>query len=84
MFRGENMATNGYLGKFSERLKKMRLNRLNKKKKNFVIEDSDKIYANFKKVMCVIPLMVYDNVFEKNTKNKSAWEELSVLSQGEH
>lgn len=53
----------GNHGRFSERMKKIRLDKLKSKKGKITIENSDIIYNNFLKVIAAIPLMVYDNVF---------------------
>lgn len=55
------MAWNGNKGKFSERIKKIRLARL-KNKADIETYDNKDIYNNFLKVAAAIPLMVYDNV----------------------
>ena len=60
------MVTSGNKGKFTERLRDIRLGR-NKKDMVKEIEDSDVIYKNFLKVVAAIPLMVYDSVI--NTGN---------------
>lgn len=57
---------NGNKGRFSDRIKKMRFDRLNKKRK-ISSEDSEIMYKNFLKVIAVIPLVVIDNVFDKPT-----------------
>jgi len=55
-------------GKFSDRLRKMRRDRL---RKRTVVEeyDNEKVYINFLKVVAAIPVMVHDNVFDKKTSN---------------
>ena len=60
------MATNGHIGRFAERLRKIRLNRFKNKKQQIELEDSNIMYSNFTKIVAAIPLMVYDNVFDKS------------------
>ena len=65
----------GNKGKFSERLKRINLFRRNKNNKNIdndiQIEDNNKIYTNFLKVVAAIPGLVYDNVVNgSNIANK--------------
>lgn len=60
----------GNYGKFSERMKKIKLDRLKVKKGKITIENSDNIYNNFLKVVAAIPMMVYDNVFLDDTSCK--------------
>ena len=58
------MANNGNRGKFSDRIKKIRLDRLRRQRK-FTLEDSEVMYKNFLKVVAVIPVMVAENIFDK-------------------
>lgn len=58
------MANNGNRGKFSDRIKKIRLDRLRRQRK-FTLEDSEVMYKNFLKVVAVIPIMVAENIFDK-------------------
>ena len=62
-------------GKFSERLKRILFLRRNKTTKkidnNMQIEDSNKIYINFLKVMAAIPGLVYGNLTSNDSKEKS-------------
>ena len=63
------MATGGNKGKFSERLKKILSNRKRKnisKEERTQVEDSNKIYINFLKVVAAIPGLVYENVVDNN------------------
>ncbi len=60
---------NGNKGRFSDRLKRMRYNRLYRKKK-IKLEDGEIVYKNFLKVVAVIPLMVAGNVLDMSTNNK--------------
>ena len=60
---------NGNKGRFSDRLKRMRYNRLYRKKK-IKLEDGEIVYKNFLKVVAVIPLMVAGNVLDIPTNNK--------------
>ena len=52
---------NGNKGRFSDRLKKMRINRLKKNKNNEPqeLQDSEIMYKNFMKVVAVIPIIVH-------------------------
>lgn len=59
---------NGNKGRFSDRLKRMRYNRLYRKKK-IVLEDGKIIYKNFLKVVAIIPLMVAGNILDIPTKD---------------
>ena len=59
----------GNRGRFSDRLKRMRYNRLYKKKK-LELEDSEIMYKNFLKVVAVIPLMVAGNILNDSRDNK--------------
>ena len=59
---------NGNKGRFSDRLKRMRYNRLYRKKKN-VLEDGKIMYKNFLKVVAIIPLMVAGNILDIPTKD---------------
>ena len=59
------MATSGNRGKFTERLRDIRLGR-SKKNTQREIEDSEVIYKNFLKVVAAIPLMVYDSVINND------------------
>ncbi len=59
----------GNRGRFSDRLKRMRYNRLYKKKK-IELEDSEIVYKNFLKVVAVIPLMVAGNILDDSNNNK--------------
>ena len=55
----------GKKGRFAERLRRMRINRLKRKKGEFLIEDAEVAYKNFLKIVSVIPLVVVGNVFDK-------------------
>ena len=59
---------NGNKGRFSDRLKRMRYNRLYRNKK-IKLEDGEIIYKNFLKVVAAIPLMVASHVIEDTTSN---------------
>lgn len=61
------MATNGIKSKFIERLKRIIKFRNKRKKSNVEIDDSNKIYMNFVKVVAAIPGLVYGNIV--NNKN---------------
>ena len=65
----------GNRGKFGERLKRIVFFRRNKNTKsvdnNIQIEDSNKIYINFLKVMAAIPGLVYGNLTSNESKEKS-------------
>lgn len=82
------MAWNGNKGKFSERIKRIRLARL-KNKENQTNYDNNVIYNNFLKVAAAIPLMVYDNVvlsrkneIEKNESDNEKIEDSKVNLDG--
>lgn len=60
---------NGNKGRFSDRLKRMRYNRLYRKKK-MELEDGEIMYKNFLKVVAVIPLMVVGNILDNDSDNK--------------
>ena len=64
------MSSTGNKGRFSDRIKKIRINRLRKKRKD-TLEDSEIMYKNFLKVVSVIPLIVVDNIFDIPDDNKS-------------
>ncbi|MGN1312417.1 MAG: hypothetical protein ACI4U4_05370, partial [Bacilli bacterium] len=72
------MSTIGNKGKFSERIKKIAINK-NKKKKTD-IEDSDELYKNFLKVVAAIPLLVYDNVVNVNSENDNSISKKSKIN----
>ena len=72
------MSTIGNKGKFSERIKKIAINK-NKRKKTD-IEDSDELYKNFLKVVAAIPLLVYDNVVNVNSENQKSISEKSKIN----
>lgn len=64
------MATTGNRGKFSDRIKKITFI---KKKKNlfYEVEDSNKIYTNFLKVVAALPGVIYDNaIYHEEDKKK--------------
>ena len=64
------MATNGNIGKFSERIKSILLFRKKRKKENnsnIYVEDSNNIYTNFLKVVAAIPGLVYGNTTYDNS-----------------
>lgn len=63
------MANNGNRGRFSDRIKRIRLNRL-RRKQNYSVEDSELLYQNFKKVLAVIPLVVVGNIFDTSKSEK--------------
>ena len=65
-----NIGSSSGRGRFSDRLKKMRLNRLRRKKG--MLEGNKEIsYKRFLAVLAAIPLVVVDNVFDKtNTKSQ--------------
>ena len=65
------VANQGNKGKFSERIKKIRYDRLRRKNGTVGIEDNDKMYINFMKVVAAIPLLVYDNVFDKSSTSNA-------------
>ena len=65
------MATSGNRGKFTERLRDIRLGR-SKKNTQREIEDSEVIYKNFLKVVAAIPLMVYDSVINNDEEKVSS------------
>lgn len=60
---------NGNKGRFSDRLKRMRYNRLFRKKK-IALEDGEIVYKNFLKVVAIIPLMVAGNILETTNDKK--------------
>ena len=66
------MSTVGNKGKFSERIKKISFFRKNRQNNNNLveIEDSNKIYMNFLKVVAAIPGIVYGSITDnKSTKD---------------
>lgn len=65
------MTTSGNRGKFTERLRDIRLGR-SKKNTQREIEDSEVIYKNFLKVVAAIPLMVYDSVINNDEEKMSS------------
>lgn len=77
------MANNGNKGKFSDRIKKMRFDRLKKKKGVVILEDSNTMYSNFMKVVAAVPLLVYDNVFDKDVKNSKELRNDEITSNFE-
>ena len=83
-FGVENMANNGHRGKFIERLKRILFFKRKKspdKTRDVVkTEDSNKIYANYIKVMEAIPLVVCGAVV--NRENTDAKSSKSILSTG--
>lgn len=63
------MATNGHRGRFSDRLKLIRLRKA-KKWRNIYKKDGNKAYFNILKIIATVPMMVYDNIFmEDNSQN---------------
>lgn len=70
------MATNGHRGRFSDRLRLIKL----RKRKRDLDEVDMRAYFNIVKVMAAIPLMIYDNVIDKdNLKvDKSSLEKLEL------
>ena len=57
--------------RFSDRIKKINLFRRKKNDKKYEIEDSNKMYNNFIKVVAAIPLMVYENIIDDSKVNNS-------------
>ena len=75
---------NGNKGRFSDRLKRMRYNRLYRKKK-IKLEDGEIVYKNFLKVVAVIPLMVAGNILDtsiSDIKKKSVINGKNDISKG--
>lgn len=70
------MATNGHRGRFSDRLRLIKL----RKRKRDLDEVDMRAYFNIVKVMAAIPLMIYDNIIDKdNLKvDKSSLEKLEL------
>ena len=70
------MATNGHRGRFSDRLRLIKL----RKRKRDLDEVDMRAYFNIVKVMAAIPLMIYDNIIDKdNLKvDKSSLEKLDL------
>ena len=56
------MGNFGEKSRFGDRLKKINLFKRKKYDNELEIEDSNKMYNNFIKVVAAIPLMVYENV----------------------
>lgn len=70
------MATNGHRGRFSDRLRLIKL----RKRKRDLDEVDMRAYFNIVKVMAAIPLMIYDNIIDKDNLNvdKSSLEKLEL------
>lgn len=69
------MAWNGNLGKFSERMKKIRFDK-SKQKKTTSSEIDNHTYSNFLKVIAAIPLMVYDNTHD--SINDKVYDDVNI------
>ena len=63
------MGNFGEKSRFGDRLKKINLFKRKKYDNELEIEDSNKMYNNFIKVVAAIPLMVYENVIGDNNAN---------------
>ena len=76
------MASTGNRGKFSERIKKILLFKRKKKinLENMEIQDSNKIYINFLKVMATIPGFVYGAIVDKKTQDNKDNQHLDINS----
>lgn len=70
------MATNGHRGRFSDRLRLIKL----RKRKRDLDEVDMRAYFNIVKVMAAIPLMIYDNITDKDNlkDDKSSLEKLDL------
>lgn len=86
MFNSEdNNGNKGNKGKFSDRLKKMRRDRLKKNKKKISLDDDDKnikkIGRNVLKVVLALPSMVYTNVVDESKKEINTLNEKTFVSK---
>ena len=63
------MGNFGEKSRFGDRLKKINLFKRKKYDNELEIEDSNKMYNNFIKVVAAIPLMVYENIIGDNNAN---------------